>query len=92
MLTGWLDIELSTHCIGGHSSMPPDETCIGILAKAVSNLEQNQLPAFFDSGEVFYQVLQKLAPYSHSFLHRFILTNLWLFKVGLLMAHWFLRH
>ena len=63
--------------------MPPDETCIGILAKAVSNLEQRQLPVYFDSEDVFYQVLQKLAPHSQDFLSKFILGNMWLFKVML---------
>ena len=85
--SGWLDIELSTECIGGHSSMPPDETCIGILAKAVSHLEQRQLPAFFDADEVTYQVLTTLAPYSQHFLHRFVLANLWLFRVSISCSH-----
>ena len=59
--------------------MPPDETCIGILAKAVVNLEAYQFPVFFHSDDVFYRVLQKLAPYS-SFWYKFLFGNLWLFR------------
>ena len=59
--------------------MPPDETCIGILARAVTNLETYQFPIYFNSDDVFYQVLQKLAPYS-SFWYKFLFGNLWLFK------------
>ena len=32
---GYLTAELSVHTSGGHSSMPPAETSIGIMSKAV---------------------------------------------------------
>lgn len=35
---GSLTLEMSVHTSGGHSSMPPRETCIGILSQAVSRL------------------------------------------------------
>ena len=42
---GFVSIELSVEGIGGHSSMPPPETAVGILSTAVHKLEQNQFPA-----------------------------------------------
>jgi acetylornithine deacetylase/succinyl-diaminopimelate desuccinylase-like protein len=33
---GYIIVELSVTTLGGHSSMPPKETSIGILAQAVS--------------------------------------------------------
>ena len=32
---GFLTAELSVHTNGGHSSMPPAETSVGIMSKAV---------------------------------------------------------
>ena len=32
---GYITVELSVHTSGGHSSMPPPETSIGIMSKAV---------------------------------------------------------
>ena len=34
----------------GHSSMPPKESAIGVLASAVSRLEQNHHPSMFGQG------------------------------------------
>ena len=41
---GFLSLELSIDGIGGHSSMPPKESNIGILAKAITKLEAAQFP------------------------------------------------
>jgi len=35
---------------GGHSSMPPSETAVGILSKAISNLEANPFPMQVDGA------------------------------------------
>ena len=61
-----------------HSSAPPRESTIGILAKAVSNLEKHRSPAKFSSGPE-YDSMSYLAPHA-SFLFKLILSNLWLFK------------
>jgi carboxypeptidase PM20D1 len=45
---GYATLTLSVREEGGHSSMPPAETAIGILGRAVSRLEQNQFPAQMD--------------------------------------------
>ena len=41
---GFLSLELKIEGIGGHSSMPPEESNIGILAKAITKLEKAQFP------------------------------------------------
>ncbi|NIS59561.1 MAG: M20 family peptidase [Proteobacteria bacterium] len=42
---GYLTLELSVTQEGGHSSMPPPHSAIGILSTAIHNLERNQLPS-----------------------------------------------
>ena len=41
---GFISLELAIHGIGGHSSQPPEESNIGILAKAITKLEDAQFP------------------------------------------------
>ncbi len=41
---GYLSLELAIHAVGGHSSQPPEESNIGILAKAITKLEAAQFP------------------------------------------------
>lgn len=42
---GYLSLELTAKAPGGHSSMPPKNTAVGIVARAVSRLEANPVPA-----------------------------------------------
>ncbi|MBB6463853.1 M20 family peptidase [Flammeovirga kamogawensis] len=41
---GFISLELKIDGIGGHSSMPPEESNIGILATAITKLEKAQFP------------------------------------------------
>ncbi|MFD1316466.1 M20 family peptidase [Namhaeicola litoreus] len=41
---GFISLELAIHGVGGHSSMPPEESNIGILAEAITKLEAAQFP------------------------------------------------
>ncbi|NMM48311.1 M20 family peptidase [Marinigracilibium pacificum] len=41
---GFISLELSINGVGGHSSMPPEESNIGIIAKAITKLEAAQFP------------------------------------------------
>ena len=41
---GFISLELAINGVGGHSSQPPAETNIGILAKAITKLETAQFP------------------------------------------------
>ncbi|AFU99337.1 M20 family peptidase [Simiduia agarivorans] len=41
---GFVSLELTMEGVGGHSSQPPKESNIGILAKAITKLEEAQFP------------------------------------------------
>jgi carboxypeptidase PM20D1 len=83
---GWLTLELTTADTGGHSSMPPPQTAIGILATAIHRLEANPMPPVIKPPVT--QLFEHLAP-EMSFLHRMVFANLWFF--GPLVKHQFAR-
>ncbi|NWH78791.1 P20D1 hydrolase, partial [Piaya cayana] len=62
----------------GHSSFPPKETSIGILAAAMSRLEQNPLRNLFGSGPEL-MTMEHLAS-EFSFPLNLVMSNLWLFS------------
>ena len=57
---GYLSLELKVRTEGGHSSMPPDHTAIGILAAAITQLENNPFPPRLEG--VALSTFQSLAP------------------------------
>jgi len=73
---GWTTVQLSVSGEQSHSSAPPRESTIGILANAVAKLEEEPSPARFMSGPE-YDTFAYLAPHA-SFLYKMILSNLWL--------------
>lgn len=74
---GFLSLELSVRAEGGHSSRPPRETGIGIVARAITRLEENPFPAHLDgpTERMFEALLPRL-----DFSRRLTLSNLWLFR------------
>ncbi|NXX69846.1 P20D1 hydrolase, partial [Spizella passerina] len=62
----------------GHSSFPPKETSIGILAAAMSRLEQNPLPNLFGHGPELMTMEHLAAEFK--FPLNIIMSNLWLFS------------
>ncbi|NXU50889.1 P20D1 hydrolase, partial [Turnix velox] len=62
----------------GHSSFPPPETSIGILAAAMARLEQNPLRNLFGHGPEL-MTMEHLAP-EFKFPLNLIMSNLWLFS------------
>jgi carboxypeptidase PM20D1 len=73
---GFLDVALEVEAEGGHSSMPPPHTAIGILARAIERLEDQPFPAHLDG--VAWQTLEALGP-EFPFGTRLALANTWLF-------------
>ena len=73
---GSVGIALDIEAPGGHSSTPPRHTAIGELAKAVTALEANPMPASLDGVTALF--LDTLAP-ELGFPARFVLANRWLF-------------
>ncbi|XP_011371269.1 N-fatty-acyl-amino acid synthase/hydrolase PM20D1 [Pteropus vampyrus] len=74
---GSLNLMLQVNMTPGHSSAPPKETSIGILAAAVSRLEQTPMPNMFGDG-LLKMTLQQLAN-EFPFPINIALNNLWLF-------------
>lgn len=73
---GYLTLELSVEGQAGHSSIPPAESPIGVLAAAVARLEQHPHPSFLERG-VETDFFAYLAPHA-KLGYRFVFSNLWL--------------
>ncbi|HSU67133.1 MAG TPA: M20 family peptidase, partial [Tepidisphaeraceae bacterium] len=58
---GYLSLALKVEQPGGHASMPPDHTAIGILSQAIHRIEMNPFPARV--AGVSRQMLRSLAPH-----------------------------
>ena len=73
---GMVTLTLTAHTEGGHSSMPPAQTAIGVLGKAIATLEANPMPATF-AGPT--QLMLDHAGPETDFLMKMVLANTWLF-------------
>uniref|UniRef100_A0A8K9UU97 Peptidase M20 dimerisation domain-containing protein n=1 Tax=Oncorhynchus mykiss TaxID=8022 RepID=A0A8K9UU97_ONCMY len=75
---GLATVKLSVSKAPGHSSMPPSESSIGILAGAVKRLEDNPMPRLFGEGPE-RGTFEHLA---HKFRLplKFVMSNMWLFS------------
>lgn len=71
-LTLDLQVELEE---GGHSSMPPPATAIGILARAINRLQEQPVPARIDGATrgLFEFIGPEMSP-----LYKMLFANLWL--------------
>lgn len=74
---GKIDIKLSKTADGGHSSMPPQSTSLGEIAKAVVALEGNQMK--MKLTQPVKDMLRHIGP-EMDFKNRLMISNLWLFK------------
>jgi len=79
---GYLTLELTVRAKGGHSSMPPRESAISILAEAVTKVQRHRFPARVDG--VTAMAFKALAPEMPGALG-FAVKNQWLFG-GLLKS------
>jgi len=72
---GYMSLRLTVEMDGGHSSMPAQETAIGILSRAVAVLEANPMPAHLEVVEFLMGYLGSAMP----FFQRMLFANTWLF-------------
>lgn len=74
---GQVTLQLSATREGGHASMPPRETAIGELARAIRALKDNPMPGRFGGlvQNTFDPISSELP-----FIYRAALANLWLFR------------
>jgi carboxypeptidase PM20D1 len=74
---GYVNLELRVDGAGGHSSAPPKQTNIGVLADAIGELEEHPFPARLQGGSL--AMVRHVAP-EMPFAYRLVLGNLWLFQ------------
>jgi len=72
---GYTSVELTVNGTGGHSSMPPRETAVGILARAIDRAETHQMPGRLDGASA--ALFDALAP-EMSFGMKLLFANRWL--------------
>jgi carboxypeptidase PM20D1 len=72
---GFLSLRLSVETLGGHSSTPPQETAIGILSRAIANLESHPMPPHLEVVEFLMSYIGSALP----FFQRMLFANTWLF-------------
>lgn len=75
---GLVNMKFTVNGTVGHSSLPPKETAIVKLARAVSKLHANSHPNNFGQGPERDMVVA-MAPYA-SLPYRILYSNLWLFS------------
>jgi len=73
---GYLGLQLSAEGTGGHSSMPPTQTAVGIVAAAIQKLESNPFPS--QLGGATGLMLDYLGP-EMPIAQRVVIANRWLF-------------
>src|SRR6184192_3517257 len=72
---GYMTVGLTAQAEGGHSSMPPDETAVGILAVGITRLEQHQMPrAIRGPTAAMFDYLGPEMPFGP----RLVMANRWL--------------
>lgn len=72
---GFTTVELRAHTPGGHSSLPPQQTAVGMLSAAIARLEAEQMSARLESPT--RQLFERITP-ELGFGGRFVFSNLWL--------------
>lgn len=73
---GYVSLELTVEEEGGHSSMPPKQSAIGILSAAITKLETHPFPTQMDgAGSVLFDYVGP----EMDFGMRLVFANRWLF-------------
>lgn len=74
---GPMDVKLTLDTNGGHASTPPPHSPVGVLAKAVANIEKHPFPFTLTApASQMFDILGRRS----TFLYRMIFANLWCFK------------
>ncbi|HLN85787.1 MAG TPA: M20 family peptidase [Candidatus Limnocylindrales bacterium] len=72
---GYLTLRLTVSSPGGHSSLPPSESAIGILSRAIDKVERTRFPKHInDAVKEFFNYVGPELPWDK----KLVLANLWL--------------
>jgi len=74
---GYVTLTLNLNATPGHSSMPPQQSAIGMMSAALARLEDKQFPA--EIRGTAREMFDTLAP-EMNLTNRIVLSNLWLLK------------
>jgi carboxypeptidase PM20D1 len=72
---GFLTVELAASTEGGHSSLPPRQSAVGIVSAAIARLEASPMPARL--AEPTRQLFERIGA-AAPFAQRAVFANLWL--------------
>ncbi len=72
---GFVTIQLSARVAGGHSSLPPLQTAVGIVSAAVARLEANPMPPRLEGPT--RELFDRIGP-RFTTVQRAVFANLWL--------------
>ena len=73
---GSVTLDIVAEAAGGHSSMPPGQTAVGKLARAITKLEKNPIPGgLVGLGKEMFDTISR----HMDFVPRVFFANLWLF-------------
>ncbi len=70
---GYVSLSLTVRGEGGHSSMPPRQTAVGVLSKAITELESHPFP----SNLHYVRELTRNMGEASSFMERMVMANTW---------------
>ena len=71
---GYVNLLLSVDAPGGHSSQPPEQSALGIIARAIVQVEEQPFPARLDYLLPTFEAIGAFMPFGS----RLAMSNLWL--------------
>jgi len=71
---GYVSVELKANSVGGHSSMPPKHTALGVIAQAIVDLEANPFPADMTYSKTLFQTIGP----AMSGAQKLVFANMWI--------------
>ncbi len=73
---GYVSLEITASAEGGHSSIPPSHTAVGVVSRAIIRIEDNPFPANMAYASRFLEYVGPKMPFGK----KMIFANLWLFS------------
>ena len=74
---GFVSVRMTVEGTGGHSSMPPPHSALGVLARAITRVEDNQMPARLIGPS--RRMFEEVGPHM-GFVNKLAMANLWLLE------------